>query len=143
MNNNSNKTHKKKEVGKENSNYPKNKIILYKTSKRSYKYNIVEPGFYPSKPNLAYTLKPNAYKIPDKYIVETTYGKKEEKTVICSINYEENHPNYTIKFSSDSDDFITSDRSPTTAANAYLKAYNTKKFQYEQAKNPNLVRQIK
>ncbi|CAG8810495.1 14613_t:CDS:2, partial [Gigaspora margarita] len=94
--------------------------------------------FYPPKTYLAYTLKPNAYKIPDEYIVKTTYGKKEEKTVTCSINYIENRPHYTIKFGSNSDDFISSNHSPTTAANAYLKAYNIKKIEYEQANNPNI-----
>ncbi|RIB07130.1 hypothetical protein C2G38_2215361 [Gigaspora rosea] len=136
MNSNNNNV-KKKEISKENSNYPKSKIIIYKTSKRSFKYNIIEPGFYPSKTYLAYTLKPNAYKIPNEYIVETTYEKKE-KTIICSINYIDNRPHYTIKFGSNSDDFISSNYSPTAAANAYLKAYNIKKIEYKQANNPNI-----
>ncbi|RIB10377.1 hypothetical protein C2G38_2043553 [Gigaspora rosea] len=42
MNSNNNNV-KKKEISKENSNYPKSKIIIYKTPKRSYKYNIIEP----------------------------------------------------------------------------------------------------
>ncbi|RIB02653.1 hypothetical protein C2G38_2227254 [Gigaspora rosea] len=125
-------------ISKENSNYPKSKIIIYKTPKRSYKYNIIEPGFYSSKTYLAYTLKPNAYKIPNEYIVETIYGKKEEKTITCSINYIDNWPHYTIKFGSNSDDFISSNYSPTAAANAYLKAYNIKKIEYKQANNPNI-----
>ncbi|CAG8550920.1 11676_t:CDS:2, partial [Scutellospora calospora] len=95
--------------------------------------------FYPPKTYLAYTLKPNSYKISDEYIVETTYRKIEKKIITCSINYIDNQPYYTIKFGSNSDNFISSNCSLTAATNAYLKAYNTQKIEYEQAKNSNIV----
>ncbi|CAG8856737.1 5804_t:CDS:2, partial [Gigaspora margarita] len=75
---------------------------------------------------LAYTLKPNQYPIPDKYIVETTYGKNEQ-TVICYINYIAKRPHYKIIFGLEEEDFVCSILSPTAAANNYLKVYNKKK----------------
>ncbi|CAG8615927.1 9068_t:CDS:2, partial [Scutellospora calospora] len=90
---------------------------------------------YPPEPDLAHTLKPNCYPIPDKYIIETTYGK-DKKTVICHINYIAKHPHYKIIFGPDEDDFICSNLSPTAAANNYLKFYNQNKKHLNQIPEP-------
>ncbi|RIB09191.1 hypothetical protein C2G38_2209534 [Gigaspora rosea] len=108
------------EKAEEFSNFPADYTIKYKTSKRSYKYYIVKAGIYPPESELAYTLKPNQYPIPDKYIVETTYGKNEQ-TVICYINYIAKRPHYKIIFGLEKEDFVCSILSPTAAANNYLK----------------------
>ena len=114
------------EKAEEFSNFPANYTIKYKTSKRSYKYYIVEPGIYSSESELVYTLRPNQYPISDKYIVETTYGKNEQ-TVICYINYIAKRPYYKIIFGLEEEDFVCSNLLPTAAANNYLKVYNKKK----------------
>ncbi|POG78257.1 hypothetical protein GLOIN_2v1767017 [Rhizophagus irregularis DAOM 181602=DAOM 197198] len=36
-------------------------------------------GVYPSKSSLAYTLRPNKYRIPNDYIVETTWGRSKNQ----------------------------------------------------------------
>ncbi|CAG8501717.1 1824_t:CDS:2, partial [Cetraspora pellucida] len=65
-----------KEIGKENSNYP-----------------------------MDHTIKaPNCYLIPDNYVIETTYRKKE-KTITCYIDYYNEKPQYTIKFGLNKDEF--------------------------------------
>ncbi|CAG8512153.1 5708_t:CDS:1, partial [Dentiscutata heterogama] len=57
-----------KEVGEENSNYPMDRTIKWKSSQRSFRYYIVKEGVYPSKSYLAYTKMPSHYPIPDNYV---------------------------------------------------------------------------
>ena len=47
--------HKMKEIGEEDSNYPMNRTIKWKSQKRSFQYYIIEEGVYPPKSYLAYT----------------------------------------------------------------------------------------
>ncbi|CAG8786896.1 3439_t:CDS:2, partial [Racocetra fulgida] len=72
------------------------------------------------------TLKPNAFPIPDKYIVKTTYGKSKI-TITCFVEYIANRLHFKIIFGSDPDDFVCSNLSATTVANAYITVYNEKK----------------
>ncbi|CAG8829075.1 19406_t:CDS:1, partial [Cetraspora pellucida] len=109
----------------ETNTYPQNPVIRYKTSHRSLVYTIVSEGIYPVTNILAWTKKPNSYKVPDQYIVETNYGKKNKHTTItCSIDYIENKPHYFIRFGDGLNDFVMSDKSPSSAANAYQKEIN-------------------
>ena len=48
-----------KEIGKEVSNYPMNRSIIWKSQTRSFQYYTIEEGFYPPKSYLAYTRMPN------------------------------------------------------------------------------------
>ncbi|PKY59999.1 hypothetical protein RhiirA4_483217 [Rhizophagus irregularis] len=125
-----------KEIGEEVSNYPMNRTIIWKSRTRSFQYYIIEEGFYPPKPYLAYTRMPNHYPIPDNYVVETTYGKNK-KTVTCFINYYNEKPYYKIKFGQDESECVYSGLSPTAVANSYLKAYNKKVADKERIKNLN------
>ncbi|CAB5209999.1 unnamed protein product [Rhizophagus irregularis] len=54
-------------------NYPFDSIINFKKSGHSFSYKIIKEGTYPNKSLLAYTLPPNKYRIPDDYMVETTW----------------------------------------------------------------------
>ncbi|CAG8756780.1 42220_t:CDS:2 [Gigaspora margarita] len=110
-----------KEIGEEDSSYPVDRTIKWKSSRRSFQYYIVKEGTYPCESYLAYTKKPNSYPIPDDYVVETTYGK-DEKTVTCSISYHNEKPRYKIEFGVFGEERVYSDSSPSAAANAYLKA---------------------
>ncbi len=77
----------------ETNTYPQNPIIQYKNPNRNLTYKIIAEGKYPPDNKLVLTKKPFQYKIPDKYIVETTYNKKStQKIIICSINYYQNKP---------------------------------------------------
>ncbi|CAG8718417.1 3647_t:CDS:1, partial [Cetraspora pellucida] len=96
-----------------------------KSPRRSFQYYIVKEGVYPPKSYRAYTRTPNQYPVPDNYMVETTYGKKE-MMITCSINYFNEKPQYKIQFGLNENEYIYSNRSPTDAANAYLKAYYEK-----------------
>lgn len=60
----------------ETNTYPQNPIIQYKNPNRNLTYKIIAEGKYPPDNKLVLTKKPFQYKIPDKYIVETTYNKK-------------------------------------------------------------------
>ncbi|CAG8542873.1 22157_t:CDS:2 [Gigaspora rosea] len=48
--------------------------------------------------------------------------RKDEKTVTCSISYHNEKPRYKIEFGVFGEERVYSDSSPSTAANAYLKA---------------------
>ncbi|KAF0508698.1 hypothetical protein F8M41_018715 [Gigaspora margarita] len=113
------------EKAKEFSNFSADYTIKYKTSKRSYKYYIVKADIYPPESELAYTLKPNQYPIPDKYIVETTYGKNKQ-TVICYINYIAKRPHYKIIFGLEEEDFI----SKSTMNGVHLFGLQLKQLRY-------------
>ncbi|CAG8534028.1 2289_t:CDS:2 [Scutellospora calospora] len=106
----------------ETNTYPENPVISYKTPHRSLIYTIISEGVYPTANKLAWTKKPNPYKIPDQYIVQTSYGKKSKHTTItCTIDYIENKPHFFVKFGDSLNDFVMSDQSASCAANAYQK----------------------
>ncbi|CAB5096862.1 unnamed protein product [Rhizophagus irregularis] len=56
-------------------NYPFDPVIKFKQPGRSFSYKIIKEGTYPNKSSLVYTLPPNKYRIPDNYVVETTWVK--------------------------------------------------------------------
>ncbi|RIB24688.1 hypothetical protein C2G38_2167955 [Gigaspora rosea] len=102
--------------------YPQNPIIKAQTKTYSFSYEIIQEGYYPLSPILVYTFPSNKYKIPDKYIVKTTFGKRSNQQIIkCSINYINNKPLYRIKFE---DQIVESKKSASEAANLYQDALN-------------------
>ena len=101
-------------------NYPFNPVIQFKQKGRSFSYRIIKEGVYPSKSSLAYTLRPNKYRIPNDYIVETTWGRsKNQCTVQCSISYIENKPVFQIQFGQYFEYEVSSAKSATDAANLF------------------------
>ncbi|RIB18119.1 hypothetical protein C2G38_2185506 [Gigaspora rosea] len=81
----------------ETKNYPKSSVIEAKTPCNKFIYRVIQEGIYPNKNIFSYTLKPNQCRIPHEYVVETTFGRgKAQKTVICSINYQNNMPESKI-----------------------------------------------
>ena len=106
----------------ETHTYPENPIILYKTTKHSFTYKILQEGIYPKPPILAYTQLPNKYKIPNGYIVQTSWGKKNSKIVIeCSITYKQQKPVFQIKYEQEGQQYIEIGKSATGVANQYQK----------------------
>lgn len=103
-------------------NYPQNNIIVYKTPQFTYEYEILNEGTYPSLSMLAYTKPPSSYKIPNNYIVITKWEKnKNRRTVKCSINYLDQRPIFRIDFENNGSKFVESTRSPSNAANNFIK----------------------
>jgi len=109
----------------ESKTYPQSSVIEAKTSSNKFTYRIIQEGIYPNNDILARTLKPNQYKIPDNYIIETTYGKsKTKKTATCFIQYKDNKPEFKIEFQyAEIIETIISSSSPTDAATTYIKRY--------------------
>ncbi|RIB08589.1 hypothetical protein C2G38_2211292 [Gigaspora rosea] len=98
----------------ETNTYPQNPIIKAQTKTYSF----------------TYTFPPNKYKIPDKYIVKTNFGKRSNQQIIkCSINYINNKPLYRIEFENQ---IVESKKSASKAANLYQDALN----KIAQLKNP-------
>ena len=83
----------------ENHNYPSDPVIKFKQPGRSFSYKIIKKSTYPNKESLAYTLPPNKYRIPDDYIVETTWGRSTNQcTVQYLINYNDGKPVFQMWF---------------------------------------------
>jgi len=103
-------------------NYPFDSVIKYKESGRSFSYDIVEEGYYPHSTMLQFTNNSNKYKIPDGYIVNTTWGRVDKcQTVQCSINYVENKPIFKVAFGQEFEHNVISRKTPTHVGNLYLK----------------------
>jgi hypothetical protein len=102
-------------------NYPHDPIIKFKQSHRSFSYNIIKEGSYPTNELIfAYTSRPGKYKIPDEYIIETTWGKGNNKCVIkCLIDYVDDKPNFQIKFGRNFENEVSSFQSATDATNLF------------------------
>ncbi|CAG8687476.1 3402_t:CDS:10, partial [Gigaspora margarita] len=90
-------------------------------------------GYYPSKDIICYTSSHTRnktwYKVPDNYIVETSWEKGH--IVECEIEYQSNKPVFRIKFKENSQQYIIeSNESPSKVANDYLnvkkKSSNTR-----------------
>ncbi len=101
-------------------NYPFDPIIKFKQPGRSFSYKVINEGVYPSKSSLAYTLPPNKYRIPNDYIVETTWGKNQ-CVVQCFINYNDDKPVFQIRFGKYFECEVSSVKSTTDAANLFHK----------------------
>ena len=65
--------------GDEINTYLSNKHIIFKTSRQTWEYIIINEGVYPPKYQLVYTKKPESFPIPHQYKVKTIYGKKNIK----------------------------------------------------------------
>lgn len=123
------KSKKIENVPKEISDYPETDSILYTDGKRSYNYIVKQEGLYPQPSILAYTQGKNKYKIPDRYCVETTWGRgKKKETVKYFINYIEGKPLFKIMYGINFSEEVQSNISSTTAANAVLKVSFIKFF---------------
>ncbi|PKK61208.1 hypothetical protein RhiirC2_792161 [Rhizophagus irregularis] len=57
-------------------------VIKFKQPGRSFSYKIIKEGTYPNKSSLVYTLPPNKYRIPDNYVVETTWGRSTNQCTV-------------------------------------------------------------
>ncbi|CAG8511927.1 24961_t:CDS:2, partial [Cetraspora pellucida] len=82
---------------------------------------------YPQESKLLYTRKPGKYKIPNNYIVHTSYGKKNnQKTVICSIYYCGKDAKFRVVYGNKHNDYVESKESSSAVANLYQKAIESK-----------------
>ncbi|GES92367.1 hypothetical protein GLOIN_2v1478248 [Rhizophagus clarus] len=98
------------------TNYPQEPNILYKEEKHNFHYTIFQEGVYPPDSNIKYT-SGHRYKIPDKYEVQTTWGKGEnQKTVKCKIDYINNIPIFYVYFGQNFENQVRSDKSASNAA---------------------------
>ncbi|GBB86385.1 hypothetical protein RclHR1_12810001 [Rhizophagus clarus] len=80
------------------TNYPQEPNILYKEEKHNFHYTILQEKVYPPDSNIKYT-SGYRYKIPDKYEVQTIWGKDEnQKIVKCKIDYINNIPIFYVCF---------------------------------------------
>jgi hypothetical protein len=106
--------------GDEISTYPLDRHIIFKTTRQTWDYNIIEEGVYPPIHKLVYTKKPESFPIPNKYIVKTMHGKKKDQAE-CSIDYIDGRPLYNIQFGENMKYNVCSTSSPTGAATKYIK----------------------
>jgi hypothetical protein len=104
-------------------NYPNDPKITYKEgTSRSFIYNIIEEGFYPPAEILSCSKRGKKYKIPDGYIVETTWGKpKTRQTLKCTIKYDQNGPVFRAYYGEKFDRILESRESCTDIATQYQR----------------------
>ncbi|CAG8817734.1 9576_t:CDS:2, partial [Racocetra persica] len=106
--------------------YPEDNPFSVKQNNTTYKYHIISEGIYPPKNRLCYTSARShnntRYKIPDDYLIQTSWGKGKSKHIIeCEIKYELNEPIFIVRFQEDSQQYILeSKKSPSDTANKYL-----------------------
>ncbi|CAG8748573.1 6104_t:CDS:2 [Gigaspora margarita] len=93
-----------------------------------YTYNIINKGYYPPKNILRYTSNHNTssgktqYKILDRYLVETSWGRKSQHTIECEIEYDSEEPVFIIRFNENSQQHvIQSKESSSNVATEYLR----------------------
>jgi len=112
-------------------NYPIDPIINFKKPGHSFSYKIIKEGIYPNKSSLAYTLPPNKYRIPDDYIIETTWGRGNNRcNVKCFINYIDNKPVFNICFGKYFEYEVSSVKSATDVTNLFHKVCILNYFYY-------------
>ncbi|RHZ69752.1 hypothetical protein Glove_279g49 [Diversispora epigaea] len=113
------------------STYPLDNRILYKeivnnVTKRSFNYIIIKEGIYLDE-NDKNTNKQfiQCYKIPHNYVVKTTWGRgKKKRTVQCEIEYIDNKLQYYIKYGSNFEHIISSNKSSSNVANNLIRTLN-------------------
>jgi len=89
----------KKKIPVEIHNYPKEPIIQYSDSERSYTYNIIKEGSYLPAAFLKYTKGQNGFRIPDNYEVKTSLRKPKTRQIVkCIIKYIEEKPVYWVYY---------------------------------------------
>ncbi|CAG8665823.1 9442_t:CDS:1, partial [Diversispora eburnea] len=102
----------------ESHNYPNKSIIEYFELGRSYTYDIIKEGLYPSSTYLSYIKGENGYRIPDNYKVKTSWERsKTRQTVICAIKYLTKKSKYWIYYGNNFEFHVKSDMSCSDAAN--------------------------
>src|SRR6185369_11310938 len=95
----------------EEHNFPANTHINYHQPNFKMSYKVINVGDYNN--NCVFT-RNKTYKVPDNYMIESTYGKSL-KTVQCSIKYnDKNKPIYKIKWDNKT---VESLKSPTDVTN--------------------------
>ncbi|PKY36393.1 hypothetical protein RhiirB3_458897 [Rhizophagus irregularis] len=117
---------KKKPV--EIHNYPKESIIQYSDSERSYTYDIIKEGNYPHATYLKYTKGQKGFRIPDNYEVKVSLRKPKTRQVVrCMIKYMEKNPVYWIYYGDKFQYHVKSEKSSSNAACLYAKVCNCNK----------------
>ncbi|CAG8766214.1 3969_t:CDS:2 [Cetraspora pellucida] len=110
--------------------YPENNPFTLKQSNTNYNYHIINEGFYPSNSKIYYTSARSCsgtkYKIPDNYLVQTSWGRGKSWHIIeCEIEYDSDGPVFRIRFNENSQNYvIESKESSTAVANNYLQKKN-------------------
>ncbi|RIB12529.1 hypothetical protein C2G38_2200402 [Gigaspora rosea] len=78
----------------ERNKYPEKNPFSLRQNNTKYTYNIINEEYYPPKNMLRYTSNHNTssgktqYKIPDGYLVETSWRRKSRHTIECAIEYD-------------------------------------------------------
>ncbi|CAB4415544.1 unnamed protein product [Rhizophagus irregularis] len=108
------------------STYPISNVITLNQNNTRYTYTIIKEGYYPQNSILQYTSARSCnntqFKIPDNYLIQTSWGRGASKHVIqCEINYIEEVPVFKILFGENFQLCVKSTQSATSAANAYLQ----------------------
>ncbi|CAG8760946.1 24299_t:CDS:2, partial [Cetraspora pellucida] len=107
--------------------YPENNPFMFKQSNTNYNYHIINKGFYPSNSKIYYTSARShsgtKYKIPDNYLVQTSWGRGKSQHIIeYEIEYDSDGPVFRIRFNENSQHYvIESKESSTAVANNYLQ----------------------
>ena len=97
-------------------NYPTSPEIIY-YGDRKFNYTIIQEGGYLPAAKLYYTEAPNYFPIPDNYIIQTTWGRTNNRCIIqCSIYYAEGIPHYLICFGDNFQYQVVSAKSPFDAS---------------------------
>ncbi|CAG8579075.1 8930_t:CDS:2 [Cetraspora pellucida] len=110
--------------------YSKNNPFTLKQSNTNYNYHIINEGFYPSNSKIYYTLahshSETKYKIPDNYLVQTSWGREKSQHIIeCEIEYDLDGPVFRIRFNENSQHYVIESKEFLTAvANNYLQKKN-------------------
>jgi hypothetical protein len=101
--------------------YPKESIVKYSESGRSYTYDIIQEGRYPPAAYLKYT-KGQRFRIPDDYEVKSSWGKPSKRqTVKCIIKYVEKNPVYWLYYGDKFQYHVRSEKSSSDATWLYAK----------------------
>jgi hypothetical protein len=115
----------------ERNKYPEKNPFSLRQNNTKYTYNIINEGYYPPKNMLCYTSNHNTgsgktqYKIPDRYLVETSWGRKSRHTIECEIEYDSEGPVFIIRFNENYQHVIQSKESSSNIANEYLQVSTT------------------
>ncbi|CAG8848403.1 18971_t:CDS:2, partial [Gigaspora margarita] len=91
--------------------YPEDNPFLVKQNNTTYKYHIISEGIYLPKNTLYYTSarshNKTRYKIPDDYLVQTSWGRGKSKHIIeYEVKYELDGPIFIVRFQEDSQQYI-------------------------------------
>ncbi|RHZ51712.1 hypothetical protein Glove_475g22 [Diversispora epigaea] len=127
-------TKKRKPINLKGSKFYRSQIIVMVN--KQYNWLIanmvvmINKGFYPSNNILKYTFSRSGdntqYKLPDQYLIHTSWGRgKSKHTIKCEINYINTLPIFKIGFGDGFQTCIESIKSATDVANKYLHIKNS------------------